>query len=425
MPARAGVEERTISAATEELSTASHDDAPNDRPRARGLKGITGGAPFVPLAVLFGLNLVDEFDRVAFGALIPEIRDRFDVSDAQILTLGAITGVFTLLAALPLGVLADRLNRVRLSIGAAILWGVTSVLTGIVPSLILLYLVRLGSGLGRIINEVVHPSLLADYYPRENQPRVFGVHRAANSIGNIGGPLAGLVAVALFWQAAFWILAIPTAVFIVLAVLRLREPKRGESIDAELAAETDESEVATPFAEARRQLFAVKTLRRLWLGAFFLGIGALQIGNILGIFFDRVYGVGPFGRGMVQFLFGAGNVLGLVIGSRLAGRASDNGRLNRLAVITGLSFVQFAAGLVLLGAIKSGRGRVRVGLRALDRRRRLPAGLLRPRRARVPAPDPVAVLRLGDPHLWPRGARLRPPLRRRRRGLGHPPTASW
>ncbi|MDQ3106704.1 MAG: MFS transporter, partial [Actinomycetota bacterium] len=339
-----------MTAATAELSATTPPDAPPGE-RRRGLKAITGGYPAAPLAVLFGLNLVDEFDRVAFGALIPEIRDRFDVSDAQILTLGAITGVFTLLAALPLGILADRFNRVRLSIGAAILWGVTSVLTGIVPSLILLYIVRLGSGLGRIINEVVHPSLLSDYYPRENQPRVFGVHRAANSIGNIGGPLAGLVAVAFFWQAAFWILAIPTAVFIAFAVVRLREPKRGESIDAELAAQSETEEETTPFGEARRQLFAVKTLRRLWLGAFFLGIGALQIGNILGIFFDRVYGVGPFGRGMVQLLFGAGNVVGLVMGSRFAGRASDAGRLNRLAVITGLSFVQFAAGLVLLGAI--------------------------------------------------------------------------
>jgi branched-chain amino acid transport system ATP-binding protein len=344
-----------MTAATSELSTTSHHQEPGKGPggpNRKGLAAITGGFPAAPLAVLFGLNLVDEFDRVAFGALIPEIRDRFAVSDAQILTLGAITGVFTLLAALPLGILADRFNRVRLSIAAAILWGATSVLTGIVPSLILLYLVRLGSGLGRIINEVVHPSLLSDYYPRETQPRVFGVHRAANSIGNIGGPLAGLVAVWIFWQAAFWILAIPTAVFILLAIVRLREPKRGESIDAELAAQSEADDETTPFGEARRQLFAVKTLRRLWLGAFFLGIGALQIGNILGIFFDRVYGVGPFGRGMVQLLFGAGNVAGLVIGSRLAGRASDNGRLNRLAVITGLSFVQFAAGLVLLGAIK-------------------------------------------------------------------------
>ena len=331
--------------------TTPSEPLPPSGERARGLRAITGGFPAAPLVVLFGLNLVDEFDRVAFSALIPEIRDAFGLSDSQILTLGAITGVFTLLAALPLGVLADRFNRVRLSIAAAILWGVTSVLTGIVPGLVLLYLVRLGSGLGRIINEVVHPSLLADYYPRENQPSVFGVHRAANSIGNIGGPLAGLVTAAIFWQAAFWILAIPTAIFVFMAIVRLREPKRGESIDADLAAQSEADDEPTPYGEARRQLFAIKTLRRLWLGAFFLGVGALQIGNILGIYFDRVYDVGPVGRGMVQLLFGAGNLIGLLFGARLAGRASEDGRLNRLAVITGLSFVQFAGGLVLLGAI--------------------------------------------------------------------------
>jgi ABC-type branched-subunit amino acid transport system ATPase component/predicted MFS family arabinose efflux permease len=340
-----------MTAATTELSASPAPETPGTPPRGRGLKAITGGFPAAPLAVLFGLNLVDEFDRVAFSALLPEIRDAFGLSDGQVLTLGAITGVFTLIAALPLGVLADRFNRVRLSIFAAILWGVTSVLTGVVPGLVLLYLVRLGSGLGRIINEVVHPSLLADYYPRDNQPRVFGVHRAANPIGNIGGPLAGLVAATFFWQAAFWILAIPTAVFVAMAIVRLREPNRGESIDAELAAQSELDAESTPYGEARRQLFAIKTLRRLWLGAFFLGVGALQIGNILGIYFDRVYGVGPVGRGMVQLLFGAGNLVGLIFGARLAGRASEAGRLNRLAVITGLSFVQFAAGLVILGAI--------------------------------------------------------------------------
>ena len=107
----------------------------------RRLATITGGASAVPLAVLFGLNFVDEFDRAAFAALIPEIRDAFNLSDTGIQTLGAITGVFTLIAALPMGVLADRFNRVRLSIAAAVLWGVTSVLTGVVPGSFLLYIV--------------------------------------------------------------------------------------------------------------------------------------------------------------------------------------------------------------------------------------------------------------------------------------------
>ena len=150
-----------------------------------GMKGIGGGAPLLPLVVLFGLNFVDEFDRVAFGAVISEIRDAFGLSDSGIQQVSGLAGLATLLLSLPLGIVGDRVRRVRLSIVAAILWGVCSVLTGIVPATFLLFLVRFGAGLGRIINEVVHPSLLSDYYPREVHPRVFGMHRSANSLGAI------------------------------------------------------------------------------------------------------------------------------------------------------------------------------------------------------------------------------------------------
>jgi MFS family permease len=138
---------------------------------ATGLRKLTAGAPVLPLAVLFGLNFADEFDRVAFAAVISEIRDAFNLSDAGIQQVSGLAGLATLLLALPMGVLADRFNRVRLSILAAALWGTCAVFTGIVPAVWLLFIVRLGAGLGRIINEVVHPSLLSDLYPRKAHPR--------------------------------------------------------------------------------------------------------------------------------------------------------------------------------------------------------------------------------------------------------------
>ncbi|HVM09887.1 MAG TPA: MFS transporter [Acidimicrobiales bacterium] len=312
----------------------------------RGLKGIGGGAPMLPLVVLFGLNFVDEFDRVAFGAVISEIRDAFGLSDAGIQQVAGLAGLATLLLSLPMGIIGDRISRVKLSIGAAVLWGVCAVLTGIVPATFLLFLVRFGAGLGRIINEVVHPSLLSDYYPREAHPRVFGLHRTANSLGAIAGPIAGGIAVWIAWQASFVILAIPTAIFLILA-LRLREPNRGESIDKDLAAAVAQDE-AISFGEARRQLSSSRTLKRFWLGAFLLGVGAFQIGNVVALFFEDVFGFGPVGRGFVQLVLGAGTVTGLAVGGTLANRATSSGNLSRLATITGLSFVQFAAGCILL-----------------------------------------------------------------------------
>ena len=309
---------------------------------------LTGGASVLPLAVLFGLNFVDEFDRVAFAALTPEIRDAFDLSDTGIQAVGLVSLVVSLLGALPVGIVSDRFHRIRICVGAAVLWGICAALTGVVPAVWMLVAVRLGSGIGRIINEVVHPSLLGDYYAPEHHAKVFGAHRFANSIGALAGPLAGVIAAAIAWEAAFFILSIPTALLLG-AALRLREPLRGESIDAELAAEAA-TEKHVPYGEARRQLFGVPTLRRLWVGAFFLGIGALPVGQLLSLFFEDVYEWDAVGRGLVQFVFGAGEVVGLLIGARLAARAQAAGRNAGLASITGLSFVQFAAGLVLMAA---------------------------------------------------------------------------
>jgi len=314
--------------------------------QSRKLKALTGGVTLVPLGVLFVLNFVDEFDRVAFAALAPEIRDAFNMSDTGISTLRAVAGVLALFAALPIGVLADRYSRVKLSVFAGVAWGIAAVLTGFVPALFLLYLVRFISGVGRISNESVHPSLLADYYPRASHPRVFGIHRLANATAPVAGVVAGYVGATLGWRAAFFILAAPTAVALFMAS-RLREPMRGESIDPELAA-AEANQAPVSFAEARRQLFAVPTLRRLWIGAFFFGLGTLQLDTLLSLFFEKVYSFDAFGRGWVQFVFGAGTVAGLLLGSRFANSAVIAGRRDRLPVVVGAATIPFFVGLALI-----------------------------------------------------------------------------
>ena len=54
---------------------------------------VTGGASATPLIVLAAVNMADEFDRIAFGVLLPEIRDYFGVSLTTVLTVSAIAGI--------------------------------------------------------------------------------------------------------------------------------------------------------------------------------------------------------------------------------------------------------------------------------------------------------------------------------------------
>lgn len=298
------------------------------------------GAPALPLAVLFGLNLVDELDRIAFAALTPEIRDAFGLRDADIVAIGAVSAILMLGGALPLGVLGDRVARTRIAGVAALVWGTCAVLTGMAWAVPVLFVARIGSGVARTSNEVVHPSLLADLYAPADHPKVFQVHRLATPLGNGTAILIGVIAVLLGWRATFVVAAVPTFLLLGL-LLRITEPTRGASAGmAELCEEP------LSFREARRSLFSVRTLRRCWLGGFLLGVAFIANAQLLSLFFEHVHGFGPFGRGVVQFSYGTGMVAGILAGSRTAGRAAASDRYERLTLVIAVSFVTGAAALL-------------------------------------------------------------------------------
>ncbi|HZA84864.1 MAG TPA: MFS transporter, partial [Actinomycetes bacterium] len=162
----------------------------------------TDGTPLYPLGVLFGLNMVDELDRTAFGVLLPEIRDHFGLDTEGILWVVSLSLVVALVLALPIGFYADRLRRVPIAMGGASVWGGFSVLTGLAANLWMLGLSRAGAGLGRAVNDPVHNSLIADYYDIPVRPRVYAVHRYANAFGQFAGPVAaGLIAYYVGWRA--------------------------------------------------------------------------------------------------------------------------------------------------------------------------------------------------------------------------------
>ena len=234
---------------------------------ARLTLGITEGRPIFPLLVLFGLNAVDELDKTAFNVLAPEIRRSFGLGISGILGLVAVIELVAILLGLPLAYWADRRSRVRLAAGGATLWGSFSLATGLAPTVGVLAAARAGAGMGRAVVTPTHFSLLADYYPPEIRPKVYGTHRAANSVGQFVGPiLAGALALWLGWRAPFVLFVVPTVVLVVLA-MRLHEPARGghERRAAGAAESVCLTEEEPPgFVEGFRMLWRIRTLRRIW-----------------------------------------------------------------------------------------------------------------------------------------------------------------
>ncbi len=263
---------------------------------------ITEGAPFFPLFVLFGLNAVDELDRTAFGVLLPEIRDHFNTDLETMLTLIGLAAVAALLIEIPVAYYADRIRRIPIVATGASIWAGFSALTGLAPTLVVLGVARAGAGIGRAVNNPTHSSLLADYYDVSVRAKVFGVHRAANSVGQFLAPiLAGLLAYAFGWRSPFVLFALPTIVFVVLT-LRLRDPTRGSHERRALGAskEIAETEEAPPtFSESWRIVWQVGTLRRIWYSLPFLSTSILGLGALLSTYYDELFGLNELQRGFV------------------------------------------------------------------------------------------------------------------------------
>ena len=314
--------------------------------RVRAFLADLGPAGVVPLGVLVGLAGVQYFDLYAFGVLAPDIRHTFGVSSGTITVIASLTAAVPIFFAVVLGYYGDRSNRVRITVITAVVWGVTAVVSGLAPVLLVLVLARLVGGVGLLSAETIYPSLLSDYYPPRVQGAVFGAYRTGGqALLLVGGPLAGVLAAAFDWRAAFVLLALPTFVLAFIASTVLREPARGASQGLATATEEHGS-----ILEGYRRVRAIDSLRRTWGAAFLFGGGTIPFVTILSTFFKDVYHTGDTVRGLITALYGIGGLAGIALGGWLTQRAMANGRLRWLPTINGLMIVEFGVGILLMAA---------------------------------------------------------------------------
>ncbi|MQA94696.1 MAG: MFS transporter [Streptosporangiales bacterium] len=76
------------------------------------------------------------------------------------------------------------------------------------------------------IDNPASSSLLADYYPPVNRPKVFGWVRITTYLGGLGTMAGGVLGQALGWRSAFMIMVVP-GILVAIVAWFLREPPRG------------------------------------------------------------------------------------------------------------------------------------------------------------------------------------------------------
>lgn len=323
--------------------------APGEGP---SLREVTRDVGIYPLATLTILNVVDEIDQAALAVFAPNIRDYFGINDKMIGLIIGIQVSLLVIAAVPIGYMATKVNRARLLRWSAVVWSFFSTMTAFALWLPMFMVARFGAGTGKAAVDPVGKSLLADYYPPTTWNRVFAIHNAANPTGNIIGPLlAGAVAWATSfspdaWRWAFPILTIPT-IFAIIMSRKLDEPsvQMAKGYMAATMTVTGAPPELT-FRVAAGRIMRIPTFRRQLVGIGVLGFALVGIAAFASILYRDIFGVGEGGRSLIFGFIATASLLGNLMGGTLGERVFQ--RSPRKAVY--LVGTGIAANTVILAA---------------------------------------------------------------------------
>lgn len=183
------------------------------------------------LGLLVTVYAFHHMDRQIVTLLLEPIKHEFSLSDSQLgLLAGTSYAIAFGIAGLPLGMLVDRVHRVRLLAGLLTVWSGLTALCGVASSFSMLLLARVGIGAAESGGTPTNMSLLADYFGRKDRPKAMGIYYMGSQIGTIVGfAVAAIVAQAYGWRAGFMVAGVPGLLLMVLLLTTLREPRRGEA----------------------------------------------------------------------------------------------------------------------------------------------------------------------------------------------------
>jgi len=177
------------------------------------------------LIVAYTLNFVD---RQILSILKEPIAADLHLSDTELGLLGGFAfALFYSVLAIPAAWLADRSSRVWIITAGLALWSGFTALCGVAGSYAILFVARMGVGIGEAGGVAPAYSLIADMFPQRSQARALAIYSFGIPIGSAAGVLfGGLVATAVDWRFAFLAIGGFGVLFAPLLRWLVRDPPR-------------------------------------------------------------------------------------------------------------------------------------------------------------------------------------------------------
>jgi MFS family permease len=194
------------------------------------------------VAVLLITYTVSYADRTVMSLLIDPIKHAFQINDTQVsLLVGLAFATFYVVIGLPAGYVADRVSRRNLIILGILGWSLMTAACGLAGSFAILFVARMGVGIGESTLTPSAYSLLSDFFPRDKLGRAASAYAIGVPLGSglaliLGGLLVRaiganpIVQVPILgsmssWRPVFLIQAL-FGIPVALLLFTIREPVR-------------------------------------------------------------------------------------------------------------------------------------------------------------------------------------------------------
>ena len=259
--------------------------------------------------LFFGVIAVNVMDRQMMAILAESIRLDLGLSDTQ---LGALAGplfaVFYAVAGLPLAMLADRSDRVKVLGWTTAIAGVFAVIAGWARGFATLAVTRAAVAIGDAGGPPAIWSLVSTYYPVEERARRIGLIQIGAPTGAVlAFVLGGFIATRLGWQWGFILIGVAGILIGLAALFLVPEPRRD-------AAKHGERQAVS--GEGWRTLLASPAFRWGLAGVSFAGGAMFAVGIWSPTVLQREYGWAAEQAGLG---LGAGTAIAGFTGTYLGG----------------------------------------------------------------------------------------------------------
>ena len=158
--------------------------------------------------VVYCIAFLDAFLLFTIVPLLPQYVEELDMSKTQAGIVVSVYSAVVLVAALPVGRLADRIGAKRLTLFGLVTLIVSTALVGVASEFWMLFLARAGQGLSSAISWTAGLAWLAGVGEERRRAALLSTAIAAGSLGGLLGPItSGPLAEALGLHAPFLIYA--------------------------------------------------------------------------------------------------------------------------------------------------------------------------------------------------------------------------